>query len=164
MKRCTSIVAVLMFASVANAEDVALIDACIGPVGEPDEHAVLCKGIIAEPCFYRKEDRSKANLLVCINEEVAAWSKIMERELASLSGVLATRQQSALADAQSAWNAFIVADCAFPPIFTEDAVAESWASDCRLHHTADRALALRGYRDFAVDPENPPTLVQDTEE
>lgn len=164
MKRLAACIAALCLAGGAQAEEVALIDACIGPVGQPDEHAVWCKGIVAEPCFYRKDDRSKANLVFCINAEVSAWAKIMEREFSSLKTSLAPSQQSALMGAQDAWRSFLDADCAFPPIFTEDAVAESWASDCRLHHTADRALALRGYRDFAVDPENPPTLVQDSEE
>ena len=164
MSRLPTFIAALGFAGMAHAEEVALIDACIGPVGEPDEHAVWCKGIIAEPCFYRKDDRSKANLLRCIDAEVTAWSKIMEREFSSLTTAIPSTQKMALAEAQTAWRRFVAADCAFPPIFTEDAVAESWASDCRLHHTADRALALRGYRDFAVDPENPPTLVQGSEE
>ena len=88
----------------------------------------------------------------------------MEREFTSLKNGLAPIQQRALMGAQDTWRAFLAADCAFPPIFTTDPVAESWASDCRLHHIADRALALRGFRDFALDPENPPTLVQDTEE
>lgn len=164
MKRLAACIAALCLSGVAEAEEVALIDACIGPVGEPDEHAVWCKGIVAEPCFYRKDDRSKTNLLTCIDAEVSAWRNIMEREFASLKNSLAPSQQSALMSAQDAWRTFLAADCAFPPIFTADAVAESWASDCRLHHTADRALALRGFRDFAVDPENPPTLVQDSEE
>jgi len=164
MKRLAAFFVALCLAGGVRAEEVALIDACIGPVGQPDEHAVWCKGIVAEPCFYRKDDRSKANLVLCINAEVSAWAKIMEREFSSLKTSLAVAQQSALIGAQDAWRSFLEADCAFPPIFTEDAVAESWASDCRLHHTADRALALRGFRDFAVDPENPPTLVQDSEE
>lgn len=164
MKRLAALIAALCLAGAVHAEDVALIDACIGPVGEPDEHAIWCKGIVAEPCFYRKDDRSKANLLRCIDTEVAAWSKIMERELSSLAVAIEPAQQAALKETQATWLAFLAADCAFPPIFTKDAVAESWASDCRLHHTADRALALRGYRDFAVDPENPPTLVQGSEE
>ncbi len=164
MIRYSPVFAALMFAGAVQAEEVALIDACIGPVGAPDEHAEWCKGIVAEPCFYRKGDRSKANLLLCIDAEVAAWSKIMEREFALLSDTLASRQQDALVNAQSAWRTFLAADCAFPQVFTEDSVAESWSSDCRSHHTADRALALRGFRDFAVDPENPPTLVQDSEE
>lgn len=164
MRCLTSLIAALCFSGVAQAEDVALIDACIGPVGEPDEHAIWCKGIIAEPCFYRKEDRSKSNLLRCIDTEVAAWTKVLEREFSSLTLAVTPLQQAALANAQDAWLTFVAVDCAFPPIFTEDAVAESWASDCRLHHAADRALALRGYRDFAVDPEIPPTLVQGSEE
>ena len=88
----------------------------------------------------------------------------MEREFSPLTETLAPRQRTALTDAQMAWRAFLAADCAFPPIFTADPVAESWASDCRLHHTADRALALRGFRDFAIDPKSDPTLVQGTEE
>lgn len=164
MKRLTVIAAFVACASAALAEDVALIDACIGPVGEPDEHAEWCKGIVAEPCFYRKEDRSKTNLVTCINAEVTAWRRIMEREYSELRAGLAPKQGAALNGAQDAWRAFLAADCAFPPVFTTDAVAESWASDCRLHHTADRALALRGFRDFWVDPENPPTLVQGSEE
>ena len=164
MKKLAVLVVAVALAAPAQAEDVALIDACIGPVGAPDEHAEWCKGIVAEPCFYRKEDRSKANLLICIDAEVAAWRTIMEREYASLKGGLAPLQSRALSSAQDTWRAFLAADCAFPPIFTADPVAESWASDCRLHHTADRALALRGFRDFAVDPASPPTLVQDTEE
>lgn len=164
MRRLAPFVAALCVSGIAEAEEVALIDACIGPVGEPDEHAVWCKGIIAEPCFYRKDDRSKANLLLCIDAEVAAWTKIMDREFSNLTVAVTSVQKTALAETQAAWLAFLAADCAFPPIFTEDAVAESWASDCRLHHTADRALALRGYRDFAADPETPPTLVQGSEE
>ncbi len=164
MTRFSALLVAFCIAGAAHAEEVALIDACIGPVGEPDEHAVWCKGIVAEPCFYRKEDRSKANLVFCIDAEVTAWAKILERELASLRQAIGSRQQAALAGAQKTWRAFLEADCAFPPIFTDDEVAESWASDCRLHHTADRALALRGFRDFAVDPENPPTLVQGSEE
>ena len=162
--RRLAIIAALVFASAAKAEDVALIDACIGPVGAPDEHAEWCKGIVAEPCFYREEDRSKTNLLICIDAEVTAWRKIMEREYAALKSTLAPIQQRALTGAQDTWRAFLAADCAFPPIFTADPVAESWASDCRLHHIADRALALRGFRDFALDPASPPTLVQDDEE
>lgn len=162
--RRAALVAALLLASAAQAEDVALIDACIGPVGAPDEHAEWCKGIVAEPCFYRKDDRSKSNLLICIDKEVTAWRKIMEREYTSLKDSLAPIQRRALMGAQDTWRAFLAADCAFPPIFTTDPVAESWSSDCRLHHTADRALALRGFRDFSLDPASPPTLVQDTEE
>ncbi len=158
------VAAICLGATVVSAEEVALIDACIGPVGAPDEHAEWCKGIVAEPCFYREDDRSKPNLLRCINAEVAAWREILEREFTSLTETLAPRQQTALANSQSAWRIFLAADCAFPPIFTTDPVADSWASDCRLHHTADRALALRGYRDFAVDPHSEPTLVQGTDE
>ena len=154
----------VLIAPSAAAEDVGLIDACIGPVGAPDEHAIWCKGIVAEPCFYREEDRSKANLVRCIDAEVAAWTKIMDRELTALDRDLKPKQQDALATAQMAWSLFLDADCAFPPIFTRDEVAESWASDCRLHHTADRALALRGFRDFGLDPDLQPTLVEGSEE
>ena len=164
MTRLSALFAAVLIAGAVQAEDVALIDACIGPVGEPDEHAIWCKGIVAEPCFYRKDDRSKDNLLICIDAEVTAWTRIMDRESAALTAALTPAQQDALVGAQTAWRAFLAADCAFPPIFTEDPVAESWASDCRLHHTADRALALRGYRDFAVDPSADPTLVQGSEE
>ena len=164
MRKLSAFAVAAALAGPALAEDVALIDACIGPVGAPDEHAEWCKGIVAEPCFYRKDDRSKANLLRCIEAEVTAWRRIMEREYASLQSMLSPPQGAALTSAQNVWREFLAADCAFPPIFTADPVAESWASDCRLHHTADRALSLRGFRDFAVDPASPPTLVQDIEE
>ena len=59
MKRLAVCITALCLAGGVHAEEVALIDACIGPVGQPDEHAVWCKGIVAEPCFYRKDDRSK---------------------------------------------------------------------------------------------------------
>ncbi len=164
MKKLAFLAIAAALAGPALAEDVALIDACIGPVGAPEEHAKWCKGIVAEPCFYRKEDRSKGNLLRCIEAEVTAWSTIMEREYAWLQNTLTPTQGDALTSVQNSWRSFLAADCAFPPVFTADPVAESWASDCRLHHTADRALSLRGFRDFAVDPASPPTLIQDSEE
>ncbi|MEM7270441.1 MAG: lysozyme inhibitor LprI family protein [Pseudomonadota bacterium] len=138
----------LVIAAPAAASDIGLIDACVGPVGDPDDHAEWCKGVVAEPCIARNEQPDTNHLVQCINREVYAWDDIMKREFDGLIGALDEEQRVAMRFSQRHWIEYRDAECVFPHIFLRQDASRPWAADCMLHHTADRALELRGYRDY----------------
>lgn len=127
---------------------IAKIDACIGVVGEPSDHADWCLGVVAQPCLARPESGTTPAMVNCILYEAEAWEAIMNREYSALSETLDAEQKSGLNAAQRAWLSFREADCQFPEIFVRGTLSASWSADCKLQHTADRTLALRGFRDY----------------
>ena len=131
-----------------GAANVETLDACIGRLSAPEDHADWCKGVVAEPCLRRDEGRSTEAMVNCIGAETQAWDAIREREYDALWKGLDPRQREMLQQSHAAWREFVEADCAFPTEFERGELGLPWAADCRLNHTADRALALRGYRDY----------------
>lgn len=133
----------------APADDIVeRIDACIGALGAPLDHADQCLGLHAQPCMSKPEGQTTAGMVSCIGEEGAAWDAVLNREYEALRAALDEEQRAAMLDAQRKWIAFRDADCAFPRVFVRGTLAQPWAADCVMQHTARRALELRGYRDF----------------
>ncbi|MFV0474215.1 MAG: lysozyme inhibitor LprI family protein [Pikeienuella sp.] len=122
------------------------IDACIGAIGAPSEHAEFCLGTFAQACLDKPENMSTAAMVSCVQTETDAWTAIMEREYAALFERLDDEQKAAMEDLQRKWIAFRQADCAFPRVFLRGSMALPWSADCVMQHTARRALDLRGYR------------------
>lgn len=127
---------------------VAQIDRCVGPLGQPAEHAELCMGVHAEPCMQIAENQSTQGMVACISAETAAWDWILNREYRGLRMALDEEQKDALRDAQRKWIAFRDADCAFPHIFVRGTLSQPWGADCVMQHTARRAMELRGFRNY----------------
>ena len=138
------------FADTPLADRVGALDLCIGEVGAPADHADWCKGVVAEPCLSKPENASTVAMVDCIRSETEAWASILTREYGALVVDLDVRQQASLRAAQEAWVAFREADCRFPSDFVRGSLSRPWSADCMLHHTADRALALRGFRDYGA--------------
>lgn len=137
------------FATSASADDlVGRIDACIGVVGAPADHAELCLGIHAQPCMDAPENQTTVGLVECLRTEFSAWDEILNREYEALQPLLDEEQRAALRDAERAWIAYRDADCAFPHVLVRGTMAQPWSMDCVMQHTARRAMTLRGLLDF----------------
>lgn len=136
-------------AATASADTlVEQIDACIGAVGAPADHAELCMGIYAQPCMDAPESQTTVGAVSCLRTEFSAWDEILNREYDALSPLLDEEQSAALWAAQRAWIAYRDADCAFPHVLIRGTMAQAWSMDCVMQHTARRAMTLRGLLDF----------------
>lgn len=140
----------LLFASPAQAVETLMqdIEACLGRVGDPGEHPELCMGFHVTTCIDTEVGRAPGGEVTCIEEEADVWRRLMTTEYATLLSRLGDDQRASLRDSQRKWVAFLEADCEFPLIFEKSALARPWAADCRLQHTARRAMELRGYLNY----------------
>lgn len=129
-------------------ELIDMIDACVGRVGSPADHADLCMGLHIQPCAELPGGETTVGMVDCIVFETLAWDTILNREYKALTGKLDEEQRAALRDAQRKWIAFRDADCAFPQVFIRGSLARPWGADCVMQHTARRALELRSFLDF----------------
>ncbi|MEL7464479.1 MAG: lysozyme inhibitor LprI family protein [Pseudomonadota bacterium] len=142
-------IALLAAGPVQAAQDlVERIEACLGRIGDPGEHPELCMGLHVNDCIRTAAGAAPGGEALCIEEEAAAWMRLLNTEYAILDAELGDEQRTALRDAQRKWMAFLQSDCKFPLLFEEGALARPWAADCRLQHTARRAMELRGYLDY----------------
>lgn len=124
------------------------IEACLGRIGDPGEHPELCMGLHVNRCVDTGPGAAPGGEVLCIDEESAAWTRILNAEYAMLLGRLGDEQRLALRDAQRKWAAFYEAECKFPLVFEESALGAPWAADCRMQHAARRAMELRGYLNY----------------
>ena len=124
------------------------IESCLGRIGDPGEHPELCMGLHVNRCVGTDAGKAAGGETVCIDEEAEAWMRLMNVEYTILLGKLGDDQRAALRDAQRKWTAFLKSDCEFPLVFERGALARPWAADCRLQHTARRAMELRGYLNY----------------
>ncbi|KGJ01918.1 lysozyme inhibitor LprI family protein [Paracoccus sphaerophysae] len=147
----------------AEAEAIA---ACLSAPPVTDDPA-SCVGVIAESCLTRA-DGTVDNALRCIAGETAGWQLRLDAALATLRDDAAASDSvaadtpaaepaaarpsraAALDRAQSAWLAWLAAECDWHRLGFDPETADVAAAECRRDAIADRVLRL-GPRSAAVD-------------
>ncbi|MEJ8560995.1 DUF1311 domain-containing protein [Yoonia sp. GPGPB17] len=157
---------ILLFAAPAFADDdwlyAPMVDACSAradQAGGPQS----CIGEAAAACMQGEPDgETTVGMMFCLLDERDAWDAIlndeyqqtrdfaraMDAEDQELFPEYAVRAEQVL-EAQRAWITFRDANCTMEyGVWGAGSMRQIAGADCHLQMTADRALALRAYRDI----------------
>jgi uncharacterized protein YecT (DUF1311 family) len=155
-----ALAAALLLAVPALAEgpsvDTAAVRACHAGAA-PFDMAPACIGLPARACQDRPDGSTTSGIVACISAETQVWDTLLNEEYALLRDALreddargmmqGLSRADALQGAQRAWIAFRDADCGLAwAIWQDGTIRGPIAADCRLAHTARRALELRNLR------------------
>jgi len=131
------------------AEPGEMIAACLE--GQSDASARrACIWQYANACMETREDGySTHGMVTCMVEERDAWSDRMQESLARLDASVEPNVANAVARAQTAWEAYLQADCATEPeYYLGGSMAGLTHASCTLDLTAERALRLQVFEDI----------------
>ena len=155
------VIAVLLFApQPGTAQDLKINQQIVRDCFENTEIGALyplCLGEASGQCQEQPGGSTTIGIAECIQAETAMWDVILNEEYkwtqmanqtADEEGLSQVMDRSdALRDAQRAWSAFRVADCAARYAMWQDGTIRTIVSaNCHLTMTAQRAIELRDMR------------------
>ena len=158
LKPCGLAVALLVVAPVAHAQEAPVVDetvitACLQSASYVTPNPA-CIGAAAEDCMSLPEGATTFGITSCLAAEANIWRGMLEQELAALTVALqsmdASREGSYLAvqpqleDAQTAWQAYMRAQCGLEVgIVIDGTISGPTAAACEMDLLAQRAIKLR---------------------
>lgn len=135
-----------------NAADAQTIDACVRAAAERGISAVVCIGIVADPCIAAasKTDSYVKDPAACAARELAIWTTRLQRAVASAGKGGGKNVATAVAASQKSFTESLAKLC---PLYDklDPGMSLGGATYCRLQETAMRVLVLERLAD-AVNP------------
>ncbi len=107
--------------------------------------AETCIGIVSTPCLERNKAPTTADMVNCVNGEIAVWNDILNETSRRLRDKLNDTQKEKLRDMQRAWVDSRDKTCAFYWDYYQGTMAHPMRADCVNQQTAERALFLLGF-------------------
>jgi len=132
--------------------DVQTIDACLRAASEKGISAVVCIGIVADPCIEAasKTDAYVKDSVACAARELAIWTTRLQRAIASAGKGGGKNVAGAVAASQKSFADSLAKLC---PQFEnlDPGMSLGGPTYCRLQETAMRVIVLERLAD-AVNP------------
>lgn len=126
----------------AEAQETPTIAACVA-AAQSREALEQCKGVVETAC--RREPGnadSTMGLVLCNDQEATEWQTLLDAQIARIRERQGNRAEE-LAAAQTSWEAWRDAECAFHRADAEGGSGEQVVLvKCMLDLTADRVIAL----------------------
>jgi len=132
--------------------DAHTIDACLRAAAEKGISAVVCIGIVADPCIEAasKTDSATKDSVACAARELAIWTTRLQRAIASASKGGGKNVATAVAASQKSFADSLAKLC--PQFENRDpGMTLGGPTYCRLQETAMRVIVLERLAD-AVNP------------
>ncbi len=119
-----------------------MIEACL-EAAQTVEAMRACKRIVFNPCVEEEENlQSTHGLVMCNSREGEAWDALLQARTAELAQRDAYRAE-ALAAADTAWRAWVEAECFYHREEAQGGSAEGViTTECNADLTADRVIGL----------------------
>src|SRR5262249_11240330 len=134
-----------------NPADTQKIDACLKATDEKGTSAVICIGIVADPCIQAAKGKNSdvEHSKACAARELAIWNARMQTAIRDIQE--GDKQIGAtVTNAQTSWSASLTRLC---PVFDklDPGTALGGANYCRLQETALRVITLERLA-YSVNP------------